>query len=153
MRVSALPDFSQNAIRKIIFLLWIVLLPLAAQAEPVSEKDVIKAVQTWVRTTTPDARVTAVVDKLEPYRFDGKPAGYIAHLQDGGFCICGADDLLLPVYLYNPRGQFDPQNPDYQQILGSLTTRLASVQSALAEKGGTSTSLASAKSVQLKRAQ
>ena len=48
----------------------------------------------------------------------------------GGYCICGADDQLLTVYLYRPIGEYAPGNPGYQFILHSIATRLARIEAA-----------------------
>jgi hypothetical protein len=45
---------------------------------------------------------------------------YVAHLAGGGFCLCGADDRLLPVYVYNPGDTYDPANPSHQYVLSRM---------------------------------
>jgi len=76
----------------------------------------------------------AVIDRMEPHQVKGETVAYIAHLSGGGFCLCGADDLVLPVYLYSPQGKYDPQNPNYQYILWEIETRLKYLREGL-EKG------------------
>jgi len=93
-------------------------------ASPIAKRDVIAAVETWVRQATADARPDAVVERLEPYVAAGRTAAYIAHLAGGGYCICGADDRLLPVYLYRPIGTFDQTNRSYAYILQDIARRL-----------------------------
>jgi hypothetical protein len=88
-----------------------------------SEAEVRAAVQNWVRYVTADARPDAVVERMEAHRVTGQTVAYVAHLQDGGFCLCGADELVLPVYFYSPQGEFDPANPDYQYILWEIAAR------------------------------
>ncbi|MCX6879026.1 MAG: C10 family peptidase [Verrucomicrobia bacterium] len=106
----------------------------AAMHGPYSQKDVGSAVQTWVRSVTADARPDAVVERLEPYQVDGETVAFIAYLQDGGFCLAGANDLLLPVYLYSPHGSYNPKNPAYQYILGEMDSRLKAMRKSLAEQ-------------------
>jgi len=103
-------------------------LPLVAPmalAEAVNDKAVRTAVQTWVRQVTADARPDATVARLDPHMADGTVVAYIAHLDGGGYCICGADTRLLPVYLYRPVGTFDSTNPDYRYILEDIARRWA----------------------------
>ncbi len=113
---------------------WALLVPTVASAEPISDIDVTSAVETWVRHVTADARPDAAVARLEPHVVDGQTTAYIAHLTGGGYCLCGADDLTLPVYLYRPEGTYDPTNPNYEYILSQITTRLHAVQEAKAQK-------------------
>jgi hypothetical protein len=75
-----------------------------------------------------------VVEKMEPYLVDGAILTYIAHLADSGFCLCGANDLVLPVYFYNPQGTYDPSIPDYQDILWEIAERVKYLQKGLEEK-------------------
>lgn len=102
----------------------------AGRAESLSAEYVAAAVETWVRHVTADARPDAEVANLTPYGFDGTTSAYVVHLSGGGYCICGADDRLLPVYLYRPTGYFDARNPNYQYILDSIATRLARFEDA-----------------------
>ena len=102
-----------------------ILLPShVALAASVSEEEVRKATQTWVRHITAEPRPEAEVERLDPHETDGEVVAYIAHLRGGGYCICGADDRLWPVYLYRPIGEFDPANPNYQYILDDIAGRL-----------------------------
>ncbi len=94
--------------------------------------EVQSAVETWVRHVTADARSDAVIELLEPHRVDGRTVGYIAHLGGGGYCLCGADDLLLPVYLYRPFGTYDPSNPSYRYILSRVAHRLRTLEESIA---------------------
>lgn len=105
-----------------------------ADAAAISEKHVTSAVATWVRNVTADARPEAVVGRLEPYIVDDQPAAYIAHLAGGGYCLCGADDLLLPVYLYRAEGTYDPENPSYRYILSKIADRLTKLEEAIAQR-------------------
>jgi len=97
--------------------------PQYLQAKKLSESDVSKAVLTWVIYITADARINASIMSLEPYMIDGTIVAYIAHLENTGFCLCGSDDLVLPVYFYCPKGNYDPQNPNYEIILWEIAMR------------------------------
>lgn len=86
------------------------------------------AVRTWIRKSTADARPDAVLERLEPYQVSGRTVAYIAHLKGGGFALCSRDDLLLPVYLYVPEGEYDPENPEYKYILEEIAAREAALR-------------------------
>ena len=60
-----------------------------------TEAQVRDAVHTWVRTTTPDARADATIERMEPYAPEGETVAYVAILRDRGFCLCGADPAVL----------------------------------------------------------
>lgn len=117
-----------------ILLFWLILTPVFSQAKELGEQQVRTAVQTWVRHVTADARPDAVIERMEPHKVNGETVAYIAHLSGGGFCLCGADDLVLPVYLYSPKGTYDRDNPNYQYILWEIETRLKNLQKGIEEK-------------------
>jgi hypothetical protein len=108
----------------------VAILATPLDAKEINEQDVVAAVETWVRHVTADARPDAVVDHLEAYTSDGVTAAYIAHLADGGYCICGADDRLIPVTLYSLQGTYDPHNPDLRFLLDDIARRLARLEQA-----------------------
>lgn len=108
-----------------------VLIAVPLQADQVMEQDVVAAAETWLRHVIGDARPDAVIEYIEPHVFEGRTVGYIAHLVDGGYCLCGADDLVLPVYLYCPQGTYDPDNPSNRYILWEIGARLANLRTAL----------------------
>jgi hypothetical protein len=118
----------------LLLALCLILAPTSLQAGGLGEQEVRTAVETWVRYVTADARPDAVIERMEPHKVDGETVAYIAHLKGGGFCLCGADDLVLPVYLYSPQGTYDPENPNYQYILWEIGTRLKNLQKGLAER-------------------
>jgi hypothetical protein len=119
---------------KLFLFLYLIILPVLVQAAEVTELDVQTAVQTWVRHVTADAKPNAVIERMEPYTVDGRTVGYIAHLSGGGFCLCGGDDLVLPVYLYCPEGTYHPDNPNYQYILWEIGTRFKNLEKGLEER-------------------
>jgi hypothetical protein len=121
----------------LLLLLTMILAPSPLQANGFGEQEVRAAVETWVRYVTADARPDAVVERMEPYQVNGETVAYIAHLKDGGFCITGADALLLPVYFYSPRGTYDVTNPGLQYILWEIGARLEHIRQDLAAKGTT----------------
>ncbi|RLB68610.1 MAG: hypothetical protein DRH04_06655 [Deltaproteobacteria bacterium] len=113
----------------ILSVLLIIVYPAGtADAEIRSSDDVKVAVETWLGGFSADAGPDVKVARLEPYILDGEIMAYIAYLSNGGFCLCGADDLVLPVYLYNPRATYDPDNPGCQYILHNLVERLKSLR-------------------------
>lgn len=116
-----------------LMVLCLVLISPYLQAKELSEYEVRAAVETWVRYVTADARPDAVIERMEPYKVKGKTVAYIAYLGGSGFCLCGADDLVLPVYLYNPKGTYNPKNPNYQYILWEIETRLKYLSEGLEE--------------------
>jgi hypothetical protein len=97
--------------------------PCSLYAGTFSEMDVRSAVQTWVHSVTADARPDAYIERMEPYEVEGELRAYIAHLSGGGYCLCGADEVVLPVYLYCPRGKYDPGNPACRAILSEIAAR------------------------------
>jgi hypothetical protein len=121
------------AIWCLVLLLAVCLAPTPTKAGSIGETEVRAAVETWVRYVTADARPNAVVERMEPYQVGGETVAYIAHLKGGGFCLSGADPVVLPVYFYSPRGTYDPGNPDYQYILGEIGARVQAGRQALAE--------------------
>jgi hypothetical protein len=119
-------------LRRSGYLLTVALLSLIPaanlQAVPMSEQQVTVAVETWLQKVLTENRVDARAVRLDSHVVDGQVVAYIAHLAGGGFCLCGADDILLPVYLYAPKGDYDPDNPGLQDILAEIAGRFAFVQ-------------------------
>lgn len=103
--------------------LALITMQLELQARELKEQEVRKAVETWVRYVTADAKPNAIIELMEAYPTDGEIVAYIAHLFGGGFCICGANDLLLPVYFYCPEGTYKMENPVTQAILTEIKMR------------------------------
>ncbi len=104
-------------------LLIFLLIPLTLLAETLSENEVKSAVETWVSYVTADAKPNAIIQEMEAHIVDGEVVAYIAHLSGEGFCLCGADELVLPVYLYCAQGSYDPQDPNLQYILWEIQIR------------------------------
>jgi hypothetical protein len=101
------------------------------QAEPRSVQDVAQAVETWLGAVISDARPDARVLDMAPHPAKGAPAAYVVQLADGGYCLAGADDLLLPVYLYVPAGNYDDNDPDVRFVLDEMVARLHTLREAL----------------------
>ena len=118
----------------VVLTLSALLLQSVAVAEPVTPDQLKPAVTTWVQRVTADARPDATIDRIEAYGEDGKPAAYIVHLTGGGYCLCGADDRLLPVYHYRPIGTYDASDPNYAYILGTIAKRLRKLDGANADE-------------------
>lgn len=121
----------------LVFLLLLVGSALVVTAQTdgqLTEREVRTAVETWVRHVTADARPDARVERMEAYQVDGRTVGYIAHLQGGGFCLAGASELLLPVYVYNPSDTYDPTHPGHQLVLWEMAARLSYLEEAQARE-------------------
>ena len=104
------------------------------QARELSEHEVRAAVETWVRHVTADARPDATIERMEPYEIDGDVVAYIAHLTGDGFCLCGANTLLLPVYVYSPYGTYDSNNIHCRCFLNEIENRLKCLRVGLEKK-------------------
>ena len=113
----------KHIIIRLILIFSLCCFPFWTEARSLTEKEVRQAVQTWVRQVTAEARPEAVIERMEPYLVEGETVAYIAHLQGGGFCLCGADNSVLPVYLYSPSGKYSPENQSYQYILWEISER------------------------------
>jgi hypothetical protein len=119
---------------RFLMVMYLIFSPVLLHADALTEPEVRAAVQIWVRHVTADSDPDTVIEEMEPYIHDGEIVAYIAHLVGGGFCLCGADDLVLPVYLYSPEGIYDPDNPDYQFILWEIEVRTKQLTQAVREK-------------------
>lgn len=106
-----------------VFLLPAAVLFSASRAERLTEGQVRTAAQTYARTVTRDARPGAVVTHMVPFEAGGETVAWIALLDGGGYCLCGADDLALPVYFYVPGGDYDPADPSNECILEEIAER------------------------------
>jgi len=95
----------------------------SVHAKQLTVDEVNQAVETWVRYVTADAKPDAVIERMEPYKEDGKTVAFVAHIAGGGFCLCGQDDLVEPVYLYSPEGIFHPDDPGCQFVLSEIAAR------------------------------
>ncbi len=105
----------------------------STSAGVVEAENVPVVVETWVRELTADARSDAFVKSLEPYREGGEITGYVAVLENGGFCIASADDMLLPVYLYSPEGEYHPEDPAVRHIFWEMKERRQNMRRILSE--------------------
>jgi hypothetical protein len=127
------PEKNPRILRSVVYM-CLIGFPLCLQGEELTEQQVQTAVETWVRHVTADARPDAVIVEMEPYLVDGRTAAYIAHLAEGGFCLCGNDDLVLPVYLYCPQDRYDPENPNFQYVLWEIYARTEALTQAVRER-------------------
>ena len=118
----------------LILCLVLTSVPFQARAGTVTESEVRQAVETWVRYVTADSRPDAMIEKMEPYLVEEQIVAYIAHLSGGGFCLCGADDVVLPVYWYSPKGVYDPEDPHNQYFLWEIAARTENLRRGLKER-------------------
>jgi len=120
-------EFAGRPVLSALLIFALFLIADAASARPLDEFEVQTAVETWVRQVTSHARPDAVIVKMEPYYVNEELVAYIADLSDSGFCICGADESLLPVYVYSPSGSFDPENELSQFFINHMAQWLEKV--------------------------
>lgn len=109
--------------------------PHFVSARELTTKEVSAAVATWVKTCAPDAKPEAVVRSAVPYMEDGVTLAYVVEFTLGGYCLAGADDLSLPVTLYNPLGTYNPNNPQLEEFLHGIAARTRQVRQAADSKG------------------
>jgi hypothetical protein len=115
--------------------LWLAASSRVVTAAPISREKAGKAVETWVRHVTADARADAVVERIEPYQENGVAMAYVVRLANGGFCLAGADSLVLPVYFYSPKGVYDPKDPSCREILKEIAQLQSFLQTEAASNG------------------
>ncbi|MBN2541445.1 C10 family peptidase [bacterium] len=89
--------------------------------ESLTKDEVKVGIQTWIREVAVDSKPDGTVEILEPHVVAGETLAYIAHIRGGGFCLCGADNSLFPVYYYSPEGTYDPDDIHYQAILHGIS--------------------------------
>lgn len=96
-----------------------------SSAEPaeMTSAQVRAAVETWVRTVAPRPRLDAVVAVMQPQVVAGDTFAYVVHLNGGGFCLAGADERVLPVYLYSSGGEYDSGDVNLRFILNDIVKR------------------------------
>ena len=104
-------------------LLWLMADWRPAGAREFTAHEVRTAVHTWVRLVTTDPRPDAEIEALEPDTVDGRTVAYIAHLSGGGYCLCGANDSVLPVYLYCLSGDYRADHPGCRCVLAEIAER------------------------------
>jgi len=114
----------------VLQLLLLLTLSVPLTAAEKTQNEVRTVVEQWVQHVTADARPDGTIEKMEPYTVNGRTVAYIAYLSGDGFCLCGADDLLLPVYIYSPHGTFDPENRALQYFLWEIGARREWISSA-----------------------
>ncbi len=92
--------------RKILIYILLLFSITATVANQLTEREIKSAVTNWVRYITADNRPDAVIKELIPYVSSNDTVAYIANIEQGGFCICGAKNYMLPVYFYSPFASF-----------------------------------------------
>lgn len=107
----------------------VLILAATSYAADRSEAEVRSAVETWVRREAAEPRPDARIEIMEPYVVGDRVVAYIAHLGGGGFCLCGADDRLLPVYFYAPEGAYDADNEMCRILLDEIAGRAIALKS------------------------
>lgn len=115
------------AVRCLLIALAVTSLSGIAQAGAVEEATVRSVVETWVRLHDVDGRPDATVERIEAHSKGELVVAYIAHLNDSGFCICGADDRILPIYMYSPGGRYEDAPDAFVPILEEISSRIESV--------------------------
>jgi hypothetical protein len=118
-------QYAQTARRwRLLIVASVLVASSAVQARPVSESDARAAAETWVRHVTAEARPDASAERVDAVKQNDQTVAYVVHFNGGGFCICGADDVLLPVYAYAPAGEYDDEHPAHRSIVKEMYTRL-----------------------------
>jgi hypothetical protein len=74
---------------------------------------------------------------MDQHFVDGELMGYVAHLEGGGYCLCAADDLMLPVYFYSADGIYNEKNSDLHYFLEEISARTQYYRQGLEEKDPT----------------
>ena len=98
-------------------------------AAPVSEKQANDAVQGWLNLDSkPLSEIMDVnISKVDGYQnHDKDTLFYVVSLENGGYVITSADDLLEPIVAFSEEGAFDPSdnNPLWSLINGDMSGRL-----------------------------
>ncbi len=99
---------------------------------PLSETEVARATEIWLAQGELMPRMQVTVSRIIPYHIGDNTLAYVLELAGGGFCLSGADDLQLPVYLYVPDGQYDPGNSVVADYLETVAIRLQTLRRQIA---------------------
>lgn len=97
-------------------LAFLLLLPVAAGAAPVSAESARRAVSRWA-TRCPAAHMRARMNRpvkdVRTIRAEGEDAFYVVDLEGGGFVVAAADDRVEPIVAFADEGTLveDPKNP------------------------------------------
>lgn len=87
--------------------------------------EVLAAVLTWVAHYDDWEDGKIQITNLEPLTGpNGETVAWVAYFYHKGFCICGADDLLLPVYYFSPEGIYNNDDPFLQTLTDNIATEL-----------------------------
>jgi hypothetical protein len=96
----------------------------SSHAAAVSKSTATSVAETYARyglaVSSPDVYAVGA----DPWVDNGDTIAYIVHMSNGGDCIAGADDRLLPVALYNPGDRIDTENPGFRSCLDEMAARL-----------------------------
>jgi len=119
-----------------IFALWVWQLFFAARiwAKPVGISQAQKVVKGWLALDSNPLGVRLVnrVSKVDSFAGgNGKPAYYVVSLEDSGFVIVPADDLVEPIIAFSEAGTYDPsdENPLGALVNRDLSGRIAAARS------------------------
>ncbi len=100
----------------------------AAFGATLPPQKVASAAITWVRNITADKMPKASVDHIEPYVEGGDTLFYVIQLSPSGFCVCGAKDFALPVYLYSPTIDADELFETRRHLLDELVVQMKELE-------------------------
>ncbi|MBN1756550.1 C10 family peptidase [bacterium] len=110
------PKFTIEILLLLLLITWL-------RSEPLSTGEIETAVTTWIRLVTPNPKPEAVIELMEPYLDQGDTLAYIAHIKGGGFCLCGTDNMVMPVYLYISDSEYNPEVYELDYFLNEIVER------------------------------
>ena len=96
----------------------------SSHAAAVSRNTATAVAETYARYGLAVSNPVVQAVSADPWLDNGDTVAYIVHMSNGGDCIAGADDRLLPVTLYNPDGRVDTGNPCFRYFLDEMAARL-----------------------------
>jgi len=116
-------------IRFLMMLLTVFFTVSSMFAAPVSQKQAEQAVQGWLNLDSKplNEMMDVNISKVDSYQNNDKQIlFYVVSLENGGYVIISADDLLEPIVAFSEEGVFDPSenNPLWSLINGDMSSRL-----------------------------
>lgn len=98
-------------------------------ANPVSARDVVTAVRTWLAMDNHPlgANLSGGVKRVETYNDgQGNPLYYVVYLAPSGYVIVSADDFIEPIVAFSPEDTYDPSpaNPLCNLVTRDLASRM-----------------------------